>query len=427
MGPYDEEINDERRVRLIKLIASQIRTGDKVESGFWAFVWLSHIDRLESFADEFSRSSLLFKQSTYREQRYVRALITWTARDREKSRAPRRDVASRSRSASPSKIPRPDTTRRAGPSSLSSPGASLIPTSPKTQTSATWHAESLQPKKFRRLATLPEKCRNRDQDRCLVTRGGDCIEVCHIYPFSLAAKMQSDSYQNFWDSLAFFWSEEQIRQWESKVLGPARTETLENVLCLAQTVHGLWGEGKFALKPISLSTDAKTLTVEFYWLDGYPHELKLLDTPPCSPESKNSTRRGTRLIDCQTIRVIESGDRLEFTTKDPKSLPLPSMEILGLQWILNRLVALSGAADVLDDELDPDNPFALAPPISVEDSEAEEEDGIWASEFLGSPAVPTAAVAETGENRPPVQSEPKGVETGEENPLALMTRGRNVF
>lgn len=53
-------------------------------------------------------------------------------------------------------------------------------------------------------------------------------------------------------------------------------------------------------------------------------------------------------------RCISSGDIITITTEDPETHPLPSFELLQMQWVLNRLVAISGAADVTDEELDDD-------------------------------------------------------------------------
>ena len=51
---------------------------------------------------------------------------------------------------------------------------------------------------------------------------------------------------------------------------------------------------------------------------------------------------------------IRSGETFTFTTKDPKNLPLPSVELLEMQWVLQRLVGMSGAAGWpnLDDDDD---------------------------------------------------------------------------
>jgi hypothetical protein len=46
-----------------------------------------------------------------------------------------------------------------------------------------------------------------------------------------------------------------------------------------------------------------------------------------------------------------------MTTADPTKLPLPDPELLELQWHLQRVLAMVGAADRLDDdsECDPDD------------------------------------------------------------------------
>jgi hypothetical protein len=57
----------------------------------------------------------------------------------------------------------------------------------------------------------------------------------------------------------------------------------------------------------------------------------------------------------RSISRIRSGETFTFTTKDPKNLPLPSLELLEMQWVLQRLVGMSGAAgwpslDEIDDD-----------------------------------------------------------------------------
>jgi hypothetical protein len=44
------------------------------------------------------------------------------------------------------------------------------------------------------------------------------------------------------------------------------------------------------------------------------------------------------------FRPIRSGETFTFTTKDPQNLPLPSLELLEMQWVLQRLVGMCGAA-----------------------------------------------------------------------------------
>lgn len=179
--------------------------------------------------------------------------------------------------------------------------------------------------------------------------------------------------------------------------------------------------------------------MEFHWLQDSVYELRDLRTPPANPARLDGTTRQTRLFDCGTKRCICSGDILTFTTEDPEKWPLPSVDLLYMQWVLNRLVALAGAADVTDEELDPDNPMGLAPLISVSDAgeadlseemEEEEEDDEEGEEEERGPMETAGAAGEVprvGENRPWIHGQGKRQEdTPESNPLALRTRDPNV-
>src|SRR3954447_4707576 len=70
--------------------------------------------------------------------------------------------------------------------------------------------------------------------------------------------------------------------------------------------------------------------------------------------------------DGSTPRFIRSGETFDFTTKDPKKLPLPSMELLEMQWVLQRLVGMSGAAgwpsldDIDDDSVENEDDWLIA-------------------------------------------------------------------
>jgi hypothetical protein len=53
---------------------------------------------------------------------------------------------------------------------------------------------------------------------------------------------------------------------------------------------------------------------------------------------------------------IKSGDTFALRTVNPITHPLPSFELLEMQWHLNRIVSMSGAADIYDDDDDDDDP-----------------------------------------------------------------------
>lgn len=138
-------------------------------------------------------------------------------------------------------------------------------------------------------------------------------------------------------------------------------------MCLSSDVHQLWDSARFAFKPIELSQDRRSLKVQFWWLPPSDHSKKYLFNPPDAPPYLDSDGEGTRLFDCKhaVSPCVKSGDIFTFTTDDPVRLPLPSFELLRVQWFLNRLIALSGAADVAEDELDEDDGMTLAQPIPV--------------------------------------------------------------
>jgi hypothetical protein len=47
---------------------------------------------------------------------------------------------------------------------------------------------------------------------------------------------------------------------------------------------------------------------------------------------------------------IKTGQRFTLKTPDPNELPLPSKELLDMQFVLSRLVNLSGAGEQSDEE-----------------------------------------------------------------------------
>ena len=128
------------------------------------------------------------------------------------------------------------------------------------------------------------------------------------------------------------------------------TEGCFNLISLTPTAHDMWSRGEFALKPLKLSRDRKKLTVQFFWQvpGNYDSESQIdLLTEPTSSKDLDILPDG-----CVSHRVnhdgssprIQSGETLTFTTKDPKTLPLPSLELLEMQWFLQRLVGMCGAA-----------------------------------------------------------------------------------
>jgi len=173
-----------------------------------------------------------------------------------------------------------------------------------------------------------------------------------------------DMMPRFWNLLRLFWDEDRINKWRCTVFPNAEkpntgVEGPFNLICLNPAADRMWNDGEFALKPLELSSDHTELTVQLFWQvpNKYQPETRIdLLTEPASSKGLNQGA-GRRLFDCEDNR-IRSGQVFSFKTTDPKKRPLPSWELLEMQWYLQRLVAMTGAAGwpilVWDDDNDDD-------------------------------------------------------------------------
>ncbi|CAG8075674.1 unnamed protein product [Penicillium nalgiovense] len=192
-----------------------------------------------------------------------------------------------------------------------------------------------------------DACLERDDSRCVITNLPE-IDVALIYPLSLnkgRSSAENKTYNNFWRSLGIFWSKDLVAKWEARLTDPSGTELCENLLCLCPNAHRYWGACYFALQPLHLRDDGKELITRFYWLPKVTrHTLQVRDKPsiPLHPylEFVNICFKNAD----GSVRAMNSGDLVIFQTKDPENLPLPSWDLLQMQWILNRIGAISGAA-----------------------------------------------------------------------------------
>jgi hypothetical protein len=78
------------------------------------------------------------------------------------------------------------------------------------------------------------------------------------------------------------------------------------------------------------------------------------------------TGRCVKLMNGHTDRLVKSGDIITFKTNDPHKLPLPSYELLQMQWVLHRIVAIRGAADDAKDDNDDE-----------EEETSEDSESLW--------------------------------------------------
>jgi len=203
-------------------------------------------------------------------------------------------------------------------------------------------------------------------------RAAHIFPPCILNPRPKARNKMARAIPGFWQSLSLFWNQDRINKWEKAIFPDSEDGVGRsfNLISLAIDAHDMWNRGIFALKPVELSSDRKTLTVRFFWQVPGNYEIdRRIDllTEPISSEGLTLVADGYFLSRIEEegitprIRHISSGDIFTLTTKDPQNLPLPSVDLLEMQWFLQRLVGMSGAAgwpsldDDDDDSIDNDD------------------------------------------------------------------------
>jgi hypothetical protein len=191
----------------------------------------------------------------------------------------------------------------------------------------------------------------------VLTRLGADVDVCHIFPYSVG-KVAGDGELKFtfWQILEDFWSEQRVQAWRDIILGPYGTEQLGNLITMSPTCHRWWNSARFALRPISYNEEGHILNIEFWWLADYDRKMRK-DKLPLSTRPEDVALDGLEvnrgpgpvlLYHVEKQRLLRSGDIITLRTSDPENLPLPSIELLEMQWILTRLLALAGGAELED-------------------------------------------------------------------------------
>lgn len=163
---------------------------------------------------------------------------------------------------------------------------------------------------------------------------------------------------DFWDLLEFFFDKDCVHRWKEIFTDRSdpnkALDGCHNMICINSTAHSQWVRGMFALRPVAQSEDGKKLTVQLYWQPkpshSRHHKVDLLK-PPASSEGVDSVS-GERVHTIPLPGIphrVRTGDILVFKTEDPKLMPLPSFELLDMQWHLTRIAAMSGVMELLDE------------------------------------------------------------------------------
>lgn len=227
----------------------------------------------------------------------------------------------------------------------------------------------------------------RQRDRVCVLTGAMGPQAAHIFPYCMLNKTANKSdvrytaQADFWMLLKVFWDDDRVDKWRNKIFPDPRhpdtgVDSCFNLISLTPTAHAYWNDGRFALKPLSLSNDEKKLTIQFFWQPQYDHKLQdrvdLLKEPLSSESLNVAEIDGKPCFLSRLVRKrasqIKSGDIFTLTTDDPGKRPLPSWELLEMQWILQRITAMSGAAGTPELEFNDDDDIDSQPALIPDDN-----------------------------------------------------------
>lgn len=207
--------------------------------------------------------------------------------------------------------------------------------------------------------------RERDGYKCVITGTRKIYQTTPIVPAgAVSSHLQDDpASPDIWRFADVFWGKSTTERWKRAVFNnPTQPETpvndCSNLICLRRDLRSAWSSGLFALRPAWISEDKTQMDIEFYWQPRPDHKLfDVVDVckKPISTKNVNSVDRLIVAVGKRgepTYRAIESGYRFRMTTDDPVERPLPSFDLLDMQWHFTRLIALCAAGSFFDGDDD---------------------------------------------------------------------------
>jgi HNH endonuclease len=274
-------------------------------------------------------------------------------------------------SAHPGGLSQPSTPKKRTPvpsSDLGSSPAISGPPAKKQKTSDSPASKVASSPVLSRNKIIRTSAEQRDEFCCVLTRDAD-IQLAHIYPFHSIKHKEEDIFgarHMFWDLLKNFWPEEKVAAWQAELfpegINKIGLERVSNLITLCPNAHTIWDRGAFALKPISVSNDNTTLKLQFFWQKRQQDTqgtMSLL-TIPFSTEHLDQNEGAydhgnTLLFNLHTRKPITSGEFFELQTDDPDTIPLPSFKLLEMQWFLQRIAGMAGAAGLDNSDWEEDS------------------------------------------------------------------------
>jgi hypothetical protein len=170
--------------------------------------------------------------------------------------------------------------------------------------------------------------------------------------------------RELWSVLEMFWGKEETEKLQELIFGPPELRSPEgktlinnlgNLITLSKQCHAFWNYGDFALKHIRGGSCEETteMVLELEWLPKHPELGSGLVRVDQTVETTSiSGLEECALISAETRQELFSGCQITLTTTNAELLPLPDERLIKLQWLLTRVLRMSGAAEVIDLEYD---------------------------------------------------------------------------
>ncbi|KAL2839533.1 hypothetical protein BJX68DRAFT_272055 [Aspergillus pseudodeflectus] len=146
----------------------------------------------------------------------------------------------------------------------------------------------------------------------------------------------------FWDIMRTFWRKETILPWTAALYVSQGQQESAGMVTISSDFDKLWREGRFGLEPLKLTHGGKHLEARFFWLPKAEYK-------PSVPLMTRLSLAGD--IECYRLGRqfgIKSGEVMVFKTDNPMIDPLPSWDLLHMQWTLNRVLAASGVIGLVE-------------------------------------------------------------------------------
>ncbi|CAG8237497.1 unnamed protein product [Penicillium nalgiovense] len=259
--------------------------------------------------------------------------------------------------------------------------------SPSQQRGAAFWSPTFSPRR-RAPPVAIYAARERDGYECVITGTRKIYQTTPIFPASAinAFLQNSPGTPNIWAFADVFWGTSTTSRWKKAFFNdPTNPDSpvndCSNLICLRRDLRTAWSSGLFALRPAWISDDMTAMEIEFYWQPKPDHKLfDTVDVAKQPPSTKNLSSVDQLIVAVgnrgePSYRAIESGYRFRMTTDDPIIRPLPSFDLLDMQWHFTRLTALCAATSFFDEDEDededdagsdkttqPDQPLSSNPP-----------------------------------------------------------------